>query len=267
MDLKHHRPIGVIKADWSLDLTDISGAFMRYIGVDGHVPLAAIPAGFEAIAIAESQAGLSVLVEDLPCLVGIGRGAPSNQSKPYQGLLVRKSGLRTPPTLVTSDPVAAQEFYDHYAGEIIFKSLSGIRSIVRRVEARDLERLHSLRHGVTQFQAYVPGDNIRVHTVGNQLFATRIRSIAVDYRYAHQQGADVELEPTTLPPQVARACHQLSKMLGLSLVGIDLKQTPEDEWYCFEANPRPAFSYYEKQTGQPISAALAEMLRLGQPLV
>jgi hypothetical protein len=262
-------PVGVINGpDWSLDLADISGVFIRFIGMDGHGPFASIPVGFEETTLGECQAGLAAVLEDLPCLV-VNRmwGAFSNQSKPYQGLIVRKVGLRTPHTLITSDPVAAQEFYEHYAGDVIFKSLSGIRSIVRRMQASDLERLPYLRNGVTQFQAYVPGDNIRVHTVGGQIFATRIRSTAVDYRYAHQEGADVELEPTTLPPQVAMACHQLATALGLALTGIDLKQTPEGEWYCFEVNPAPAFAYYEKQTGQPISAALVEMLRAGQPLV
>jgi hypothetical protein len=265
---EHITPTGVMNGpDWSLDLADISGVFIRFIGMDGHAPLASIPPGLEESTLAECQAGLAAVLEDLPCLV-VNRmgGSPSNQSKPYQGLIVRKTGLRTPHTLITSDPVAAQEFYEHYAGEVIFKSLSGTRSIVRRMEARDLERLPYLRNGVTQFQAHVPGDNIRVHTVGDQIFATRIRSTAVDYRYAHQQGADVELEPTTLPPQVAMACHQLANTLGLALTGIDLKQTPEGEWYCFEVNPVPAFAYYEKQTGQPISAALIEMLRVGQPV-
>lgn len=265
---EQHTPTGVIDGpDWSLDLADIRSVFIRYLGRDGHAPLAGIPAGFEETTLAECQAALAALVEDLPCLV-VNRmaGSPSNQSKPYQGLLVRKTGLRTPPTLITNDPAAAQEFYDRYAGEVIFKSVSGIRSIVRRMETRDLERLPALRNGVAQFQAYVPGDNIRVHTVGDQLFATRIRSSAVDYRYAHQQGADVELEPTTVPPEVAMACHQLATTLGLVLTGIDLKQTPEGEWYCFEVNPAPAFAYYEKHTGQPISAALVELLREGRPL-
>jgi glutathione synthase/RimK-type ligase-like ATP-grasp enzyme len=260
-------PTGVIDGpDWSLDLADISGVFIRFLGMDGHAPLASIPVRFEETALAECQAALAALLEDLPCLV-VNRmaGSPSNQSKPYQGWLVRRTGLRTPPTLITNDPAAAREFYDHYAGEVIFKSVSGIRSIVRRMEARDLDRLPYLRHGVTQFQAYVPGDNIRVHTVGDQIFATHIRSTAVDYRYAHQQGAEVELEPTNVTPEVARACQQLASTLGLPLTGIDLKQTPAGEWYCFEVNPAPFFAYYEKHTGQPISAALVELLRVGQP--
>jgi glutathione synthase/RimK-type ligase-like ATP-grasp enzyme len=55
-------------------------------------------------------------------------------------------------------------------------------------------------------------------------------------------------------------CVKLSAGLGLAFAGIDLKITPEHDVYCFEVNPSPAFSYYESQTGQPISRAVADYL-------
>jgi glutathione synthase/RimK-type ligase-like ATP-grasp enzyme len=214
--------------------------------------------------LAEAQAGLGALLETLPCLVANRmRGSMSNHSKPYQALLVRSAGLLTPPTLVTSDGAAARDFYTAQRGEVIFKSLSGVRSVVRRMEARDLDRLHLLNDCPAQFQACLPGDNIRVHTVREQLFATRIRSDAVDYRYAKQQGADTEMEATELPHRVAQACFRLTEMLGLVIGGIDLKETPDGDYYCFEINPSPGFAYYEQRTGQAISAALADVLRRG----
>jgi len=249
---------------WKLNLPELSGVFVRYLGADGHAPLPEFsPAMAEAV-IAESQAGLMALLEHLPILV-VNRAAPSvsNHSKPYQALLVRESGLQTPPTLITSDPQAALEFYQQNGGEVIFKSLSGVRSVVRKMNPSDLERLHLLRHGAAQFQRFLPGDNVRVHTVGNELFATRIRSGAVDYRYARRQGHAAEMEPTDLPDSVAEACLRLARSSGLAIAGIDLKQTPEDDWYCFEINPCPGFAYYEQHTGQPISAALAELLEAG----
>lgn len=255
---------GIVGPGWALDLGDISGVFVRYVGQDGHAPLADVPEDMADVVLAEAQAGLAALLETLPCPVANRvAGSMSNHSKPYQALLVRACGLLTPPTLVTSDPEAARAFYEAHGGEVIFKSLSGVRSIVRRMEARDLERLHHLRHCPAQFQRYLPGDNIRVHTVGGELFATRIRSAAVDYRYARQQGGEAEMEPAALPAPVAEACHRLADALGLVIAGIDLKETPDGAYYCFEVNPAPGFAYYEQRTGQPISAALAELLRKG----
>ena len=46
----------------------------------------------------------------------------------------------------------------------------------------------------------------------------------------------------------------------MEFAGIDLKVTPENEVYCFEVNPSPAFSYYENNTGQPIAEGLAHRL-------
>lgn len=249
---------------WRLNLSEVSGVFVRYLGADGHAPIPEFSAPLADAVIAESQAGVMAWLEHLPCPV-VNRAAPSvsNHSKPYQALAVREAGLQTPPTLVTSDPHAAREFYDSNGGEVIFKSLSGVRSVVRKMKPSDLERLPSLRHGAAQFQRFLPGDNVRVHTVGDELFATRIRSGAVDYRYARRQGHAAEMEPARLPDSVAEACLRLARATGLVIAGIDLKQTPEEEWYCFEINPCPGFAYYEQNTGQPISAALAELLRGG----
>jgi glutathione synthase/RimK-type ligase-like ATP-grasp enzyme len=71
------------------------------------------------------------------------------------------------------------------------------------------------------------------------------------------------MEPTEVPAAVGQACLRLARRLDLVLAGIDLKHTPEGEYYCFEVNPSPGFLYYEQHTGQPISAALAELLRNG----
>ena len=51
------------------------------------------------------------LLEDLPCPV-VNRlgGGMSNNSKPYQALLLTRAGFRVPPTLVTNDPEAARAF-------------------------------------------------------------------------------------------------------------------------------------------------------------
>jgi glutathione synthase/RimK-type ligase-like ATP-grasp enzyme len=169
----------------------------------------------------------------------------------------------TPPTLVTNDPLAAERFFEENKGEVIYKSLSGIRSIVRRVQPEQLARLPLLRNGPAQFQSFIPGENVRVHTVGDQLFATRVHSETVDYRYASREGGSVEMEPASLPPTVAESCLRLARELDLLLTGIDLKETPNGDYYCFEVNPCPGFLYYEKYTRQPISTALASLLHHG----
>jgi glutathione synthase/RimK-type ligase-like ATP-grasp enzyme len=252
------RPEGTVAGpDWRIDLDDVSGVYVRFLGSEGRLPLA----GDVDVLRSEADTGLMTLLDELPCpVVNRVAGGLSNNSKPYQALLLRRAGLRVPPTLVTNDPAAARAFHAQHR-EVVFKSISGIRSIVRRLDADALARLELLRNGPAQLQAYVPGDNVRVHTVGDRVFAARIRSDAVDYRYAHRDGLSMEMEPTTLPPPVERACLAIARDLDLLLAGIDLKVTPEGDWYCFEVNPCPGFLYYERHSHLPISTALADLLR------
>jgi glutathione synthase/RimK-type ligase-like ATP-grasp enzyme len=259
-------PEGTIAGpDWRLDLADISGVYVRFLGPEGRLPLNADVDTADALR-AEADAGLMALLEDLPCpVVNRVAGGMSNNSKPYQALLLRRAGLRVPPTLVTNDAAAARAFHSEHRA-VIYKSISGVRSIVRRLEPDDLSRLELLRNGPAQLQAYIAGDNVRVHTVADRVFAVRIRSEAVDYRYAHCDGLTMEMEPTPLPHAVEKACLAIARELNLLFAGIDLKVTPDGDWYCFEVNPCPGFLYYERHSHLPISAALADLLRGEMPM-
>jgi hypothetical protein len=182
----------------------------------------------------------------------------SNGSKPYQiGLISRL--FPVPPTLVTNDPDEARRFIEHH-GRAIYKSISSVRSIVREVSPRDEPELGKIRALPTQFQRYIPGTNIRVHVVGTAIFATEIETPAVDYRYAGAEGEEITMRPLELPGDIADRCRELAALLDLPFCGIDLKRTDEGEYYCFEANPSPAYSYYQEQTGQPIADALIDYL-------
>jgi glutathione synthase/RimK-type ligase-like ATP-grasp enzyme len=63
-----------------------------------------------------------------------------------------------------------------------------------------------------------------------------------------------------LPDAVAARCIGLSRRLGLPFCGIDFKVQPGGDYVCFEVNPSPAYSYYQEQTGAPISDALVRYL-------
>ncbi|MFL5280062.1 MAG: RimK family alpha-L-glutamate ligase [Rhodopila sp.] len=190
------------------------------------------------------------------------RAMQSNASKPLQAQLIGAAGFMVPETLVTSDEREARAFWRRH-GRVIFKSVSGIRSIVRELDENTAARLHRLSALPAQFQAYVPGVDVRVHVVGTKTFAAAIDSKVIDYRYAAREGAEVTLSAVELPESVRVRCITLAAELGLSLAGIDLRQTPAGEYVCFEVNPMPAFTYFENNTGLPIAQAVAELLITG----
>ena len=202
------------------------------------------------------EAALLAWSEVTPALV-VNRGdaAASNSSKPYQLELIRRAGLAVPETLVTTDPGAALAFWERH-GAVVYKSVSGVRSIVRRLAPADRARLADLAACPTQLQRYIPGRDYRAHVVGAEVLACAIEADGADYRYAD----GVRVEACALPDDVAAACVAVTAALGLSVAGVDLRCTPEGEWYCLEVNGAPGFSYYEEATGQPIGAAIARLL-------
>jgi glutathione synthase/RimK-type ligase-like ATP-grasp enzyme len=183
----------------------------------------------------------------------------ANNSKPYQLALIAACGFAVPDTLVTTDAAAVRRFCRRH-GTVIYKSVSGVRSIVSRLDAVGRDALADVANCPTQFQEYVPGSDMRVHVMGDALLATEIRSDADDYRYASRSGADVAMAPATLPEDVAEACRAMVRTMGLLVAGIDLRRTPAGAWFCFEVNPSPGFTYFEAAAGQPIAAAIADLL-------
>jgi glutathione synthase/RimK-type ligase-like ATP-grasp enzyme len=192
----------------------------------------------------------------------INRLAPmsSNASKPYQAQLVAEHGFAVPETLITNEPDVVRDFVTRHK-DVIYKSMSGVRSIVQRVQAEDLSRLERIRWCPVQFQAAVKGRDVRVHCLGQEVFATAVDCGAVDYRYASRTGwPPARLSAFELDDDVAERCVKVTAALGLAFAGIDLRLTHDGEVYCFEVNPCPGYSYYECNTGQRISLALARHL-------
>jgi glutathione synthase/RimK-type ligase-like ATP-grasp enzyme len=235
-------------ADEVVDLEDARGVYARPLGIGDSARSRAFSAGFtEWLDLADT------LVVNRPISMR------SNASKPFQCQLIAEAGFAVPDTLVSNDPDEVRAFADLH-GRVIFKSTSGIRSIVTELDAPRLAGLEGVRALPTQFQAYVDGVDRRVHVVGDDVFATEMRTDAIDYRYANRDAAAVSHEPVELDEATASRCRALSTLLDLPLCGIDLRLRPDGSHVCFEVNPMPAFSYYESNTGQPIARSLVEFL-------
>jgi len=187
----------------------------------------------------------------------------SNSSKPFQAEIVRSAGFLTPETLLTTDPGAAEEFWQRH-GEVVYKSISGVRSIVRRLSSEHKKRIEDVANCPVQFQEYIDGSDYRVHVVGERVFSCEVTSSADDYRYGSRQGHSVTFARKVLPEDVETRCKELALRCGLALAGIDLRLNSRGDWYCFEVNPSPAFTVYESETGDPISEAVAQLLVEGR---
>jgi glutathione synthase/RimK-type ligase-like ATP-grasp enzyme len=183
----------------------------------------------------------------------------SNMSKLYQQRLIR-TYFDTPASLVTTDPDAARAFLTRH-GQVIYKSLSSVRSIVKRLDSKRLEALHNIQNCPTLFQQYIAGTDYRVHVVGDLTLATMVGSDADDYRYDRA----AERIAVELPEEIRRRCVALSRSLGLTFAGIDLRRSGHGTWFCFEVNPSPAYPYFEQPGRADIAEAVAELLATSTP--
>lgn len=200
---------------------------------------------------------------DSPCkVINVPSVQMSNNSKPYQSLVIKQHGLHIPDTCITSNQEEARQFIGRYKA-CIYKSISGTRSIVKQVDEQSLRNLFKLRFCPVQFQEFISGFNVRVHVVGDRAIATKICSDATDYRYARSEGKAASLEPFELTKDLEQKCISLAHGLRLPFAGIDLMITGDGRTICFEVNPSPGYSYFEQHTGQLISHALADYLAQG----
>lgn len=243
----------------SVDLASVTAAYWRTYDTTQLPALAGAGTDVLQAAWAFDRTMLAWLEVTPAFVVNRASAQTSNSSKPYQGELIRKHGFHIPATLITTDPDAVRSFWTERSG-VVYKSISGVRSIVTTLTAADDDRLEAVTTCPTQFQQQVPGRDYRVHVVGTEVFASAVTSDAVDYRYAGQSGAPAALQAADLPDDVAQQCVDLTAALGLQLGGIDLRRAPDGRWFCFEVNPSPGFTYYESHTGQPIAAAVARLM-------
>ena len=248
----------------SCNLEDVSAAYVRPYEsrrfLNGRKGQTGSAAWRHAIEIDEA---LSAWLELTPALV-VNRlmAMASNSSKPYQARQIRSFGFQVPDTLITTEPAAALEFWERHE-TVIYKSISGVRSIVSRLTPNTVNRLKDVKWCPTQFQEYIPGTDIRVHIVGTAVYACEIMSDADDYRYASQQGGTIDFRSYDLPDEYADRCRRLTRDMGLLVAGIDLRRTPDGRWYCFEVNPSPGFTFFQEHTGHPIGQSVAELLMDG----
>jgi hypothetical protein len=267
----------VLETMISLDIGDAAGCILEWDGVRldlAHVRAAYLrpydPYGVPAVAelppdhCGRRHAGAVYdglrLWGDMStsCVVNRLGTMGSNSSKPYQGELIRYAGFSIPETLVTTDPDAVHAFYERH-GQIVYKSVSGVRSVVSRLSAARRDEVNRVTACPTQFQQHIPGVDYRVHVVGADVFVCELESTVDDYRYADRQGGVVGRQQSAIPDDQAARCVALAASLGLRIAGVDLRRTPDGDWYCFEVNPSPAFSWFDAPD-ERIACSVAKLL-------
>jgi glutathione synthase/RimK-type ligase-like ATP-grasp enzyme len=211
------------------------------------------------------------------------------RSKPRQQALAARAGFEhIPDTLQGCDLDSAAAFIEEQSAagrQVVVKDVSRafpaspngnvqvmFTSLVQTPQELVDDKLLS---GPKILQRYIPGADVRVTIVGDEVFATRITipeevetGTIRDHRSIGQAFPGTNwYEPWQLPPGVERACRELQRLPGLTgrpglaWCAIDLRLDPDGVYWFLEINvDNVVFGDIERATGQPISHAMARLL-------
>lgn len=219
-----------------------------------------------AFAQSETSQAIHGMLDSLACpWVNPRQADEAAHHKPYQWTIAHRVGLHLPRTLVTTDPDAARTFIESsHPSKVVFKAfLAAINEWreTRLIQAEDLERLDLVRYAPVIFQEYVPGVDLRITMIGNEIFAAEIdarnTSYEVDMRMVVGEAV---VKAVTLPSEVQSMLRNLQHSLGLVYGAIDMRRTENGEHVFLEVNPAGQWLFVEQRTGLPISKALADYL-------
>lgn len=187
--------------------------------------------------------------------------------KAVQLALASQLGMRTPRTLMTSDPDRARAFIEELGlGNVIYKTFAATHQVWRETRlfnTDDFDALDSLRFAPVIFQEFVPAvADVRVTIVGTEIYAMSIDGRGTDYEVDFR--VDMEhaaTAPVELPDPVAKRLRQMMDRFGLAYGAIDLRLTADGEHVFLEINPAGEFLFAEHRAQLPITDAVSRWLR------
>jgi hypothetical protein len=189
--------VGTRRLRW----TEVAGVFVR-LNPDPPLPEGlSLEEPERSRFVQERREGLHQLLDRLICtVVNRPSAGRSNASKPYQMAELESAGFDVPRWIASNSPAAVARFAREVGGEAVYKAASGLRSRVRMLDQQLGVRLEAGTSPVV-VQQYVPGSDVRLHTVGRAAFACQVTGAGVDYRFEHQNAT---YAPVAAPERLVR---------------------------------------------------------------
>ncbi len=182
--------------------------------------------------------------------------------------LAHDLGFDLPRTLVTTSPEEARTFLDRLGPNgCVRKSLSPTEAHcppTRAFTREDAESLEALRLSPVILQERVPGVDLRVTVVGDEVFSCEIDARDTrspnDFRPVFRE---CRVARAALPASVEKLARKMMTRLGLTYGAFDFRRGEDGRVVFLELNPAGQWLFVEQRTAQPIAAALARVLCQG----
>jgi hypothetical protein len=189
-------------------------------------------------------------------------------NKLYQIKMACSLGFSVPATLFTSDPSEARNFIDAFEHGVVCKSI-GNHMMTRATKTvllkpKHVAALEDLAACPAIFQQFIPVDkDIRITVVEDECFAGEVDTLRGKDPIDWRDDVDNPWRKHRLPPKLEAKCIEMTRLCGLKYSAIDMRLSPDGEYYFFEINPAGQFLFLEAWTGLPISSAIANLLARG----
>lgn len=219
-----------------------------------------------AFAHSETSQALHGMLDSLDCAWMNPRAADAAaHHKPLQWTVAQSLGLKLPRTRVTTNAQAAREFIERVRpGRVVFKAFLAAACEwreTRLIEQEDLDRLDLVRYAPVIFQEYVPGVDLRITLVGDNIHAAEIDARGTSYEVDMRMVVgESRMNAVTLPPALQSRLRALQQRLGLVYGAVDMRRTADGQYVFLEVNPAGQWLFVEDRCGLPISQAVAGFL-------
>ncbi len=231
--------------------------------------------------IEESRTALEGILRTLDCFwVSNPDALRIAENKLHQLRVAKQVGFTIYPTIITNDPKTAEEFYQKYSADIVYKPLRHGRLtrehhtgliFTNRVKPEHLAWFSQVSLAPSQFQKYVKKQlELRITVIGTKVFAVEIHSQEIpetkdDWRKVRSES--LRHHRHKLPEEIETKCKELLQELHLAFGAIDMVLTPDGTYVFLEINPNGQWAWIQQLLPDiPLRESLADLLIMGRAL-
>lgn len=197
--------------------------------------------------------GLLLTLEQACTMVNRASQLRQAASKALQLDLATKMGLRTPKTLITSDPISLQTFWRDVGGAVVFKPMSRsyvtIDPLPMVLPTTLLKAEHVLDDDLVRgspglYQEFVrKRGEVRVTMFGDEIIGAMVSGLPEDDVDWRSYFATDELAPCPLPRAISELCKGMLQFFQLEYATFDFAIDTNGEWVFFEMNEAGNFMF------------------------
>jgi glutathione synthase/RimK-type ligase-like ATP-grasp enzyme len=191
------------------------------------------------------------------------------RNKWIQLVAARRAGLQVPPTLITTDPAQVRAFAAEAwqrGEEIIYKPVAASRQAFQGAQLltrSSLDHLSTLAHCPVIFQRRIRGRDLRVVVVDRAAFSFEQQPLDDGRDRVDIRESDTRVRPHDVAASLRAALVAMCRDLGVAVCSADLILDGHHEPWFLELNPNGQWLWLELGGGEPISAAVADLLATG----